>query len=349
VTHLGRPLAIGLIAAALAATAGLVSAAAEGSYQPPKTEWGDPDLQGLWTNASITTLERQPGMTKSVVTPQEAAVIEARTKAWLNADSAPSDVSAGAPQAGQDPGGYNSFWIDLGSKLAVVNGQIRTSWIVDPPDGKVPYSAEGRRQIAAIFAGRTTSFDNPESRSLGERCIVGYGSTGGPPMLNVLYNNNYQIVQSPGYVTIVVEMNHDARIIRLGGTHPPPSVRPWMGDSIGHWEGDTLVVETSNLNPGQRFTADVRHRLYLAPDSKVTERFTRIGKDEILYQFSVEEPTAYTQTWRGEIPMRAAKGPMYEYACHEGNYALPGILRGARAQEQKSQPPKREARNAATR
>jgi hypothetical protein len=170
-------------------------------------------------------------------------------------------------------------------------------------------------------------------RSLGERCIVGYGSTGGPPMLNVLYNNNYQIVQSPGYVVIVVEMNHDARIIRLGGTHPPANVRPWMGDSIGHWEGDTLVVETTNLNPGQAFTADIRHRIYLAPESKVTERFTRVSDHDILYEFKVEEPHAYTQTWRGEIPMRATKGPMYEYACHEGNYALADILAGAREQE----------------
>ena len=148
-------------------------------------------------------------------------------------------------------------------------------------------------------------------------------------MLNVLYNNNYQITQSPGVVSIMVEMNHDVRIIRLGGVHPPANIRPWMGDSIGHWEGDTLVVETTNLNPGQSFTADVRHRIYLAPDSTVTERFTRVSPSEILYQFQVANPVAYTQTWRGEIPMHATKGPIYEYACHEGNYALPGILQGA--------------------
>jgi hypothetical protein len=155
-------------------------------------------------------------------------------------------------------------------------------------------------------------------------------------MLNVLYNNNYQIVQSPGYVVIVVEMNHDARIVRLGGTHLPADIRPWMGDSIGHWEGDTLVVETTNLNPGQAFTADIRHRIYLAPESKVTERFTRISANDILYEFKVEEPHAYTQTWRGEIPMHATKGPMYEYACHEGNYALADILAGARQQEKEA-------------
>jgi hypothetical protein len=188
----------------------------------------------------------------------------------------------------------------------------------------------------ATGMGQFRDFSGPEVRSLGERCIVGYGSTGGPPMLNVLYNNNYQIVQSPGYVVIVVEMNHDARIIRLGGTHPPADIRPWMGDSVGHWEGDTLVVETTNLNPGQAFTADVRHRIYLAPESKVTERFTRVSDHDILYEFEVEEPHAYTQTWRGEIPMHATKGPMYEYACHEGNYALADILAGARQQEKEA-------------
>jgi hypothetical protein len=305
-------------------------------YHAPRNSFGDPDLQGLWTNASITTLERARGATSLVITPQQAAKLEAMNKAWLAENDKPTDPGNGAPPAGDDPGGYNSFWIDLGSKYGVVNGQIRTSWIVDPADGHVPYSEQGRKDMMAAAIPQFANFDGPEVRSLGERCIVGYGSTSGPPMLNVLYNNNYQIVQSPGYVTIVVEMNHDARIIRLNSKHLPANIRPWMGDSIGHWEGDTLVVETTNLNPGQRFTADIRHRIYLAPDSKVTERFTRVGPTDILYEFTVEEPKAYTQTWRGQIPMRATKGPMYEYACHEGNYSLPGILAGARAQEHKS-------------
>lgn len=300
-------------------------------YRAPRTAFGDPDLEGLWTNASITTLERLPGATGLVAAPQEAAGLAAAIQAWSDADKAPTDPDADAPKPGQGVGAYNSFWLDFGAKLGVVKGEIRTSWIVDPPTGRIPYSDEGRRQMTEVVQSR--SFEGPEGRSVGERCIVGYGSTGGPPMLNVLYNNNYRIVQSPGYVVIVVEMNHDARIIRLGGVHPPDSVRPWMGDSIGRWDGDTLVVETTNLHPGQRFTADIRHRLYLAPDSKVTERFTRVADNEILYQFAVEEPKAYTQTWHGEIPMHATKGPMYEYACHEGNYALPDILAGARFQE----------------
>ena len=312
--------------------ASLLAVPAAAQYKAPRTSFGDPDLQGLWTNASITTLERPGSISRLVVSAEEARVIEAATHNRLSADSRPTDPSVGAPRAGDDVRGYNAFWLDLGAKLAVVKGEIRTAWVVDPPSGRVPYTEEGLR---ALRAEASRSFDGPEARSPGERCIVGYGSTGGPPMLNVLYNNHYQIVQSPGYVTIVVEMNHDARIIRLGGKHPPDHVRPWMGDSIGRWEGDTLVVETTNLNPAQSFTADVRHRLYLAPNAKVTERFTRVAADEILYGFTVEERTAYAQTWRGEIPMRAAKGPMYEYACHEGNHSLGNILRGARYQEKK--------------
>jgi hypothetical protein len=328
------PLRSLVVTLSLAMMAAAGPAAAEG-YQAPRTSWGDPDLEGLWTNASITTLERQPGMKSLVLTPEEAARFEKQMAAFREADNRPTDPSVGAPVAGQDPGGYNAFWIDLGSHFGKVNGEIRSSWIVDPPTGTIPYSPQGRADMMATVT-RMRSFDNPEARSLGERCIVGYGSTGGPPMLNVLYNNNYQIVQSPGYVTIVVEMNHDARVIRLGGQHLPAHITPWMGDSVGRWDGETLVVETTNLHPNQRFTADVRHRLYLAPGSKVVERFTRIGKDEILYEFTVEHPTAYTQTWRGQIPMRATKGPMYEYACHEGNHALPGILRGARVEEKKA-------------
>ena len=331
----GALLACVLAAAFSLGQSGQVYAAGKTApYKSPRTAFGDPDLQGLWTNASITTLERQPGLPDKVsMTPQEAAVAEKQALAWMAANDQPTPASQGAPAVGEDPGGYNSFWIDLGAHYGQVNGEYRTAWIVDPPTGKVPYSAKGLKDIRAIFAAPDHRFDGPEIRSLGERCIVGYGSTGGPPMLNVLYNNNYQIVQSPGFVTIVVEMNHDARIIRLGGEHLRAGINPWMGDPVGRWEGDTLVVETTNLNPGQQFTADIRHRLYLAPKSKVTERFTRVSDKEILYSFAVEEPQAYTQTWRGEIPMRATKGPIYEYACHEGNYAMPGILAGARAEE----------------
>jgi hypothetical protein len=323
--------ALPLFCSAKAAEPASAATKPAGVYVSPRTSFGDPDLQGLWTNASLTALERPTTISNTVVSPEQAAVIERAINSRIAADRQPSNPGAGALQAGGEVRGYNSFWLDRGSKLARVNGEIRTAWVVDPPNGRVPYTAEGLRALRAAAAKR--SFNDPEARSLGERCIIGYGSTGGPPMLNVLYNNHYQIVQSPGFVTIVVEMNHDARIIRLGGSHPPQNIRYWMGDSIGHWEGDTLVVETTNLHPAQAYIAGVRNRLYLAPDAKVIERFTRVAADEILYQFAVEDANAYTQTWRGELPLRTAPGPMYEYACHEGNRSLEGILRGARYEE----------------
>jgi hypothetical protein len=303
-------------------------------YKAPRTSFGDPDLQGLWTNASLTVLERPRAVSKLVVTPEEAARIEKGWQARLQADNQRTDPNAPAPKAGEDVRGYNLAWLEQGNKLAVINGEIRSSWIVDPPDGRVPYSMAGWEGVRRLAR---RGFDDPELRPLGERCIVGFGSTSGPPMLNVLYNNHYQIVQSPGHVVIVVEMNHDARIVRLGGKHLPGNVKVWLGDSIGRWEGDTLVVETTNIHPGQAFNADVRHYLYLPHTAKVTERFTRVAADQILYQFTVEDSTAYTQAWRGEMPLRSAPGPMYEYACHEGNHSLPGILRGARYEEKQRQ------------
>ena len=152
-------------------------------------------------------------------------------------------------------------------------------------------------------------------------------------MLPVLYNNYYQIVQSPGFVVVLVEMNHDARIIRIGGKRLPEVIRPWLGDSIGRWEDDALVVETSQFNPGQSFRGSLRHVIYMSSDAVVVERFTRVGPKEILYEFSVEDPTSFTQVWRAEVPMLAAEGRLYEYACHEGNYSMTGILAGAREED----------------
>ena len=181
--------------------------------------------------------------------------------------------------------------------------------------------------------GQSTGYDGPEQRPLGERCMVGFGSSGGPPMLPVLYNNNLQLVQNEDYVMIVVEMNHDARIIRLDSEHLGDEFSPWLGDSVGHWDGDTLVVETVNFHPQQSFRFAIKHVLYMPPTAIVTERFTRTGPDEILYEFTVEDDLAYTQPWTAQIPFRTAEGSLYEYACHEGNYALPGILAGARREE----------------
>jgi hypothetical protein len=180
-----------------------------------------------------------------------------------------------------------------------------------------------------------TQANHPEERSLGERCLVGFGSSGGPPMLNVLYNNHYQIVQSPGYVMILVEMNHDARIIRLASDHNPNNMKPWLGDSVGTWEGNTLVVKTINHHPQQKFRAGIRHQILVMEDAEIIERFTRVGDNEILYEFEVDDKRAYKDTWKGEMPLRAAQGEIYEYACHEGNYAMANILAGARAEERK--------------
>ena len=330
-TELNRVTSLG-VACVLATFAGSASAASP-TYKAPRTSWGAPDLQGTWTNASLTSLEREEMFKgKPTMTQAEADVFE-KTNAFaqLSAEDAkPTDPSVKA-QATNDPGGYNAFWLDPGTKLAVVKGEHRTSFIVDPANGKIPYTPAGLKAFQAARASMT--FDGPEVRALGERCLVGFGSTSGPPMLPDVYNNNYQIVQSPNAVLILVEMVHDARIVRLGGKHIPTSMTPWMGDAVGRWEGDTLVVETTNLNPGQKAHYGIKQRFYLPPTGKVTERFTRVGADEILYQFTVEDATAYTQPWKGEVPLRATRDQIYEYACHEGNYALPGILAGAREQE----------------
>jgi hypothetical protein len=217
---------------------------------------------------------------------------------------------------------------------------VRTSWLVEPADGKLPYKPEGYKLYQDTLTKARNTFDGPEARPLGERCILGFGSSAGPPMLNVLYNNNYQIQQAKDHVVIVVEMNHDARIIRLADkTRPPAHIRTWMGDSVGRWEGDTLVVETSGFNPGESLRPYFGASLFLSPDAKVTERFKRISKDQILYAFEVDDPKVYKQVWKAEMPLNATKGPVYEYACHEGNYSLPGILAGARKAESEGRRP----------
>jgi hypothetical protein len=319
--------------ALLTALAFMAAATHADAYKPPRTSWGAPDLEGVWTNASLTSLERDATFKgKPFLVRAEADEFE-RTNLFAQfaaADAKPTDPSVKATKT-SDPGGYNAFWLDPGTKLAVVNGEARTSFIVDPADGKIPYTPEGLKAFQAARAG--INFDGPENRALGERCLVGFGSTSGPPMLPDVYNNNYQIVQTQDHVLILVEMVRDARIIRLNGKHIPQSMTPWMGDSVGRWEGDTLVVETTNLHPGQKAHYGIKQRFYLPPTGKVTERFTRVSADEILYQFTVEAPGTYTQPWKGEVPLRATKDQIFEYACHEGNYALPGILAGAREQE----------------
>ncbi|HEY8618391.1 hypothetical protein [Phenylobacterium sp.] len=321
-------------ALAALALAALATGASAQAYKAPRNAFGQPDLQGVWTNAAITGLER-PANFKTLTIPEaEAKAFEARRAAMRAAQDRPSDPNAGAPPVANDPGGYNAAWTDPGTALGRIAGEVRTSWIVDPADGKLPYSPAGKRLLDQTLQKARNSFDGPESRPLGERCILGFGSTAGPPMLNVLYNNNYQFVQTRDAVAIVVEMNHDVRTIRLDRReHLPAHIRPWMGDSVGWWEGDTLVVETTNFNPGEVLRPYFAATIYISEDAKVTERFTRISADQILYEFTVDDPKVFTQVWKAQMPLNAAKGPVYEYACHEGNYSLPGILAGARLAE----------------
>ncbi len=319
------------IAVAVAFMSGLQ--AAESEYVAPLTAFGAPDLQGFWSIATQTNLERAERFNgQLVISREEASRIEAMVAAGFERSNEPSDPDREAPAAGQNVGGYNTFWMDPGNRLAEVSGEIRTSIIVDPADGRLPYSDQGRANYAAAMQ-RRQSYDGPEARPLGERCMVGFGSSGGPPKLPVLYNNLTQIVQTEDHVVLMAEMNHDARIVRLNGAHRDPPLYPWLGDSIGYWQGDTLVVETTNFHPQQNLRSSLDHRFYGSSSMRVVERFTRVAEDTILYQFTVEDPENYSQPWSGELPMVDSGETVFEYACHEGNYALPGILAGARVAE----------------
>lgn len=304
-------------------------------YQPPRLQDGTPDMQGIWTNASVTALERPPHLSSLIVGGDAARSWEVGAQADSRRDANPTDPDAPALAAGSADGvrGYNRFWIDFGTQVAKINGQYRSSWLVEPRNGRLPWSQSGGMRATQETMRAYGTADNPEVRTAGERCIIGYGSSGGPPMMNVLYNNNYQIVQTPKTVAILVEMNHSARMIRIGGTHRPKEMRAWLGDSIGQWEGDTLVVKTRHFHPGASVRSGIRHRFYMSENAAVEERFTRVSDDEIFYEFTVDDPEIYRQPWKAEMVLNRTKGPIYEYACHEGNYALPNILAGARREE----------------
>lgn len=319
--------------AALAAAALLSAAAPAADYVPPRDEFGAPDLSGVWSIATRTDLERPPRFERLALSAAEARAFEERARAAAARADGPSDPERPAPAAGRGVGGYNAFWMDPGDRLAVVDGRPRSSILVEPEDGRLPYSERGRANLAAAMA-RRQSYDGPETRPVGERCMIGFGSTAGPPKLPVLYNNLTRIVQTRDHVVLAAEMNHDARIARIGGAprRAPPFNR-WLGDSRGRWEGDTLVVVTTGFHPQQSLRSSLDHRFYASPEMKVTERFTRTGEDALLYRFTVEDPENYSRPWSGELPMRRSDERMFEYACHEGNYALPGILAGARRAE----------------
>lgn len=347
--------------AMLVAAGGAHAQSSEPGYVPPKTPWGAPDLQGFWSNASITDMQRDPQYPNLVLTDEEVARMEGadyynnRTRE----DAKPADVANLKLLDGSDllsGGGYNAFWVDQGSHVARVKGTPRSSWIVEPSSGRIPRigataqaatpaapprptgaaapsgTVQGPGAVSRTAGGGFGSYDNPESRPMGERCIIGFGNTGGPVMTNVLYNNTYQIVQSPTHAMILVEMVHDARIVPIFASaeaaragYRPSVITQWLGDSVGWYEGDTLVVETRNVHPQQRG--------YVSKAGKLTERFTRWNAGQVVYEFTVEDPTQFSQPWKGEMAFNASPQPSYEYACHEGNHAMYGILAGAREQE----------------
>jgi hypothetical protein len=293
----------------------------------PRTPDGHPDLQGIWTNVTLTPMERVPAFKALEVSEAEAAAYEKREKARTIDGDVNSTLLQQAGSAGT--GAYNDLFIDRGQQYIRMNGKVRTSLVVDPPDGKIPpMTAAARDRQATLAAGRggMGRFDSVKDRPTSERCLIGFGSTSGPPMLPVLYNNNYQIVQTPDTVMILVEMVHDVRIIRMNAQHAPSSVRQWLGDSVGHWEGDTLVVDTTNFSPMVRFRGS-------SENLHVTERFTRADANTIVYKATIDDPSTFSKTWSVEYPFVATDGPIYEYACHEGNYAMPDILGGARKAE----------------
>ena len=301
-------------------------------YEPPKTAFGHPDLSGNWTNVTITPFQREEGM-EPVYSWDEVARREGRAEDVIVQRAQPSDPDRPPPDAGGSTGGYNNVYIDRGTNIAIVNGEPRTSLITNPPDGRIPELTplgRARRSERARARADFAAYDHPELRPLGERCIVSFGTSMGPPMIpNTFYNNNYTIVQTAEHVLVMAEMVHDYRVIRLGEPDQPlaSDVTPWFGDSWGHWEGNTLVVETTNLNPNHPFRG-----MPPGPETKVHERFTRVDDDTILYEFTIDDP-AYTQPWGGEIPFERFDDLVYEYGCHEGNYALMNILSGARYQE----------------
>jgi hypothetical protein len=346
-----RRLAFGLaVAVGLAFGAPIIDGAAEGEQAPasvakrwvmPRTPDGKPVLQGSWTNATLTPLERPDdtplSLPKEEVQRREQAFRDRVERLAEDSDPdrpAPPKGGDGSTGAAGNVGGYNNFWIDPGDRIAVVNGEYRSSLITFPATGRVPATTpEARQRAAQRLASRKGmgQYDHPELRPLAERCLMSFGSNAGPPMLpNYFYNNNYQLVQTNDTLMILVEMVHDVRVIRIGDKlqHPPAHIRFWMGDSIGRWEGDALVVETTNFHPLQVFRG-------ASETLKVIERFTRTGPDTILYKFEVDDPSTFAEKWGGEVPFNRTDELIYEYACHEGNYALANVLSGERNREKR--------------
>ena len=304
-------------------TALLPLAALAQEWTVPRTSWGHPDLEGLWTNATLTPFQRPPELgTKAFYEPDEVTAVEQERRAQTNADRElpPGQV-----------GSYNDFFFERGSGIVASR---RTSLVIDPPDGRIPaLTAEAQRKVDARtqYAAQHPA-DTVADRWLTERCILFGGAV---PMFPEPYNNNYKIVQTPDNMTILIELNHETRVIPLDGRPPlPEEMSQWIGDSRGRWDGDTLVVETRNLKFNEQSRFGVQYLNGISDENlRVTERFTRTAADTILYQATIEDPTIFTAPWTVEIPLARADGPIFEVACHEGNYGLANILSGHRAEE----------------
>lgn len=319
----------------------------------PRTTDGHPDYSGTYDVATLTPLQRPEMFGDTLVLdPTEAEKIANERAAYLAKDLQRSDPNREAPPAGGDGsvgaagnvGGYNAFWIDEGEGAFRINGEFRTSIITDPGNGRFPQMTPTAMQEMArqrsfyrenkgdawwVAEGGEGPYDDPEVRSLAERCLLGFGSTAGPPMLPVLYNNTKRIVQTPDTVVLLTEMNHDARVVRMSGKHAPADQRFWLGDSVGWWDADTLVVDTTNFRDDTSMYGATR-------DLHVVERFSYDRDGQLIYGFTVEDPNVWTAAWSGEYAWPRTDERMYEYACHEGNYALGGVLRGARILEQEA-------------
>lgn len=313
-----------------------------------------PDLSGTYDVGTLTPLQRPQAFGNNLyLTPEQAGKMASRVAAMLDNDARASDPDRGAPPKGKFTNGYNLFWVDFGSTAISLDGRFRTSLITSPADGRIPQmTRQGVERMAGLLSSwqivwrnpdPTTSkngstawwfddgspdgpYDHMEQRPLAERCVIGSRSTAGPPMLPNVYNNHKRIVQTKDAVVILTEMNHDARVIRMNATHRPGHIKTWLGDSIGRWEGDVLVVDTTNFKSTPALSgAD--------ENLHVVEHLRRIDAQTLLYSFQIEDPTVWSSAWGGEYPWRASTGKVYEFACHEGNYAMPNVMSGARTLE----------------
>ena len=296
---------------------------AQGASAQPRTPWGVPDLQGVWDFRTITPLQRPEALgDQEFLTEEEAANLEQEA---VDRDERLLNQAARQTEAGGSVGAYNNFWMDRGTNIV---GNRRTSLIVDPPNGRMPPLTSQAERLAAARRDhrREHPADTYLTRSSFDRCILGFNQ--GPPMTPGGYNQNMQLFQTPDHVVVLNEMVHDSRIIPLDG-RPRPTVDSWTGESRGHWEGDTLVVETTHFSDKHSWRGTT-------PGRHLVERFTRVDAETLLYEFTVDDPATWAAPWSAEVPMRRNDLPLFEYACHEGNYSLEGILSGTRADERKA-------------